>query len=196
MNILTSSTFSLPLFPLSAHILPGGVMSLRIFEPRYVRMVKEACANESGFAICMLNAQGDKGKNQHIYPVGTYATVEDFDLLEDGLLGITVKGHRCIRIDSIRTEEDGLRIGQCSWQDNWKMSEKSESIAPMDARLKEIFQKYPEVNTLYPSPEFDNPIWVIYRWLELLPVNAEQKQAFLEQKDCTTALAFLSQIVE
>lgn len=66
----------------------------------------------------------------------------------------------------------------------------------MDKRLKEIFQKYPEVNTLYPTPEFDNPIWVIYRWLELLPVNAEQKQQFLENKDCSVALEFLSQLVE
>ncbi|WP_343860474.1 LON peptidase substrate-binding domain-containing protein [Aliiglaciecola litoralis] len=193
---MATSTLSLPLFPLSAHVLPGGVMSLRIFEPRYVRMVKEACANGTGFAICMLNAQGDKSNNQHIYPLGTYVTVEDFDLLDDGLLGITVKGHRCIRIESITTEEDGLRIGQCRWQDNWKCAIDAETITPMDARLREIFEKYPEVKNLYPSPEFDNPIWVIYRWLELLPVNAEQKQAFLEEKDCRTALEFLSQLVE
>lgn len=191
-----TSTFSLPLFPLSAHILPGGVMTLRIFEPRYIRMVKEACANQSGFAICMLKSQANKEANEHIYAVGTFATVEDFDLLDDGLLGVTVKGHRCVRIDSIKTESDGLRVGQCHWQENWTCHIESEKIAPMDQRLKEIFNKYPEVNTLYPSPEFDNPIWVIYRWLELLPVNAEQKQQFLENKDCSGALEFLSQLVE
>ena len=191
-----TSTFSLPLFPLSAHILPGGVMTLRIFEPRYIRMVKEACANQSGFAVCMLKPQANKDTNEHIYPVGTFATVEDFDLLDDGLLGITVKGHRCVKIDSIKTESDELRIGQCHWQENWTCQIDPQSIAPMDKRLKEIFQKYPEVNTLYPTPEFDNPIWVIYRWLELLPVNAEQKQQFLENKDCSVALEFLSQLVE
>ncbi|WP_260681677.1 LON peptidase substrate-binding domain-containing protein [Aliiglaciecola sp. M165] len=193
---MATSTFSLPLFPLSAHILPGGVMSLRIFEPRYIRMIKEACANQTGFAICMLNSQGDKEQNEHIYPVGTFVTVEDFDLLEDGLLGIKVKGHRCVRIERIDTDKDGLRIGQCHWQENWTCEINPQAIAPMDSRLKEIFNKYPEVKTLYPQPEFNNPIWVIYRWLELLPVNAEQKQAFLEQKDCQIALEFLSQLVE
>ena len=52
-----------PLFPLSAHLLPEGRMALRIFEPRYVRMVKQACAANSGFVMCMLNASGDKETN-------------------------------------------------------------------------------------------------------------------------------------
>lgn len=193
---MNTGSFNLPLFPLSAHILPGGVMALRIFEPRYIRMVKQACANQTGFIICMYNAKGDKSTNQHIFPVGTYVTVEDFDLLEDGLLGITVKGHRCVYIDSVETEYDELRIGTCRWQDNWSCTFPVDQIQPMDQRLREIFEKYPEVKSLYPQPEFDNPIWVIYRWLELLPVNAERKQQFLTQKDCSTALEFLSQLVE
>jgi hypothetical protein len=193
---LTTNTFSLPLFPLSVHILPGGMMSLRIFEPRYIRMVKQACAEQTGFAICMYNSQGDKETNQHIYPLGTYVTIVDFDLLEDGILGITVKGHRCVRINSIHTDKDGLRVGQCEGQENWNCPLTLDSVTPMDQRLQELFHKYPEVNNLYPSPEFDNPIWIIYRWLELLPVNAHQKQAFLEQKDCHLALEFLSQLVE
>ncbi|WJG08408.1 LON peptidase substrate-binding domain-containing protein [Aliiglaciecola sp. LCG003] len=191
-----SNIFSAPLFPLSAHLLPGGMMSLRIFEPRYIRMVKEACANQTGFIICMLNSQGNKQLNQHIYPVGTYATVVDFDLLEDGLLGIKVQGHRCVTIDAIESQDDGLRVGQCQWQDDWSCDLDIDTLAPMHTRLQEIFVKYPEVNALYPKPEFSNPLWVIYRWLELLPVPAEQKQKFLAQKDCVNAVEFLSQLVE
>lgn len=190
------TVFSLPLFPLSAHILPGGRMSLRIFEPRYVRMVKEACSNGTGIGICMFNSQGNKDTNEHIHPVGTYVTVEDFDLLDDGLLGITVQGHRCFSITSVEVEADDLRVGQCEWLDNWSASENALNIDPMDRRLKEIFEKYPEVQTLYKKPEFENPIWVIYRWLELIPVNAEQKQHFLQQKDCSIALKYLAQLVD
>ena len=61
-----SKYFDIPLFPLSAHLLPGGGMSLRIFEPRYTRMIKQACASDSGFGICMLNSKGDKDKNEKV----------------------------------------------------------------------------------------------------------------------------------
>ena len=171
-------------------------MSLRIFEPRYVRMVKEACAQQRGIGICMLNALGDKGTNKHIYPIGTYATIEDFTLLEDGLLGITVQGQRCFRIDTISVEEDELRIGNCHWADEWDCQISCAQISPMDSRLREVFEKYPDVSQLYPEPRFEDPLWVIYRWLELLPVNVEYKQQLLEQKDCSTALEYLSQLVE
>ena len=191
-----NANFETPLFPLSAHLLPGGRMSLRIFEPRYVRMVKEACAADSGFGICMLNAKGDKTKNQHIYPIGTHAKVIDFDLMEDGFLGVTVEGQKCFKIESVTTQSDELRVGQCQWIDDWTAHSAELSIAPIDERLIEVFDKYPELKALYQTPKFNDPIWVIYRWLELLPVNAEQKQQFLQQKDCVKALDYLTQLVE
>jgi Lon protease-like protein len=191
-----SSSFEIPLFPLSAHLLPGGRISLRIFEPRYVRMVKEACAADTGFGICMLNAQGDKDKNEHIYPIGTFAKVIDFDLLDDGLLGVTVEGNDCFKIISIKTEPDDLRVGECQWSEAWPPRSTEDSIAPIDEKLMEIFDQYPELQSLYQNPKFEDPLWVIYRWLELLPVNAEHKQQLLQQKDCVKALDFLTQLVE
>ncbi|GAC18827.1 LON peptidase substrate-binding domain-containing protein [Paraglaciecola arctica] len=191
-----NSYFETPLFPLSAHLLPGGRMLLRIFEPRYVRMVKEACAAETGFGMCMLNAQGDKEQNQHIYSIGTYVKVIDFDLLDDGFLGVIVEGQKCFEIMSITTETDELRIGKCIWLAEWSTQSTEQSIAPIDERLMDVFDKYPELQSLYQNPKFNDPIWVIYRWLELLPVDAEKKQQFLQQKDCVKALDFLTQLVE
>jgi Lon protease-like protein len=186
----------LPLFPLSAHILPEGRMSLRIFEPRYTRMVKEACQNDTGFVICMLNSKGDKTTNSHIFPVGTYCKVIDFDVLDDGLLGVTVEGERCVTIEKIETETDELRVGECAWSEPWQCGFELEDIQPMDKRLAEIFEKFPEVNGLYEQVKLDDPMWVINRWLELLPVDAEQKQHFLSQKDCSQIVEYLSQLIE
>jgi uncharacterized protein len=187
---------TIPLFPLSAHLLPGGRLALRIFEPRYVRMVKEACANNTGFGICMLDAKGSKELNQHILPIGTYAKVIDFDLLPDGMLGITVEGERCFNILSVSTEKDELRIGECEWLSEWTLPAHEKLLSPINERLIEVFEKYQELRNLYDTPHFDDPIWVIYRWLELLPVHAEQKQQLLQNKDCVKAISFLTQLVE
>lgn len=184
-----------PLFPLSAHLLPEGRMSLRIFEPRYTRMIKQACAENTGFVMCMLNANGDKEKNQHIYPIGTYAKVVDFDLLDDGLLGIKVAGSYLVEVSNIVTEPDGLRLGDCKELTPWQCDIDPKQIAPMDERLKEIFAKYDDIAALYEAPRFDDPIWVMRRWLELLPVDGGQKQQFLQQHDCNKLLNYLNALI-
>lgn len=187
---------TVPLFPLSSHVFPEGRMALRIFEPRYTRMVKEVCASDAGFVICMINNAGEKSNNTHIFPLGTYCKVIDFDILEDGLLGVTIEGKHCVAISDIETQNDGLRVGQCEEAKAWQCNTPLEDLEPMKQRLKEVFENYPEVSQLYDQPKFDDPIWVVNRWLELLPVGAEQKQHFMAQQDCNKVLEYLSQLIE
>lgn len=171
-------------------------MSLRIFEPRYIRMVKEVCANDSGLVICMLNAEGDPQTNQHIFPVGTFSQVIDFELLEDGLLGIKVAGLYTVEVSNIATESDGLRVGQCEKRDAWQCDVPAEQISPMVKKLKEVFERYSELESLYATTQFDNPTWVLYRWLELLPIDAKQKQYFLAQQNCKPLLNYLYTLMQ
>ena len=42
-----------PIFPLSSITFPGGYMPLRIFEPRYLDMVKNCVKNNTGFGISL-----------------------------------------------------------------------------------------------------------------------------------------------
>ncbi|MEM7420083.1 MAG: LON peptidase substrate-binding domain-containing protein [Pseudomonadota bacterium] len=184
-----------PLFPLSAHLLPEGRMALRIFEPRYLRMVKEACAENKGFVMCMLNASGNKDLNEHIHKIGTMAHVVDFDMLDDGLLGIKVAGSKLVEVSDIQTEKDGLRIGTCKPMSQWDCTLAPQQLAPMDERLEEIFSDYEELASLYDAPKFDCPNWVLNRWLELLPVDGAQKQHFMAQKECTGLLHYLSALI-
>lgn len=171
-------------------------MALRIFEPRYTRMVKEACRRDEGFVICMLNSHGNKEDNTHIYETGTYCKVIDFDVLEDGLLGITVEGVRSVTVKNIQTEADGLRVADCEETDAWICNVDIADLTPMNERLGEIFATFKEVSGLYEEVKLDDPRWVINRWLELLPVGAEQKQYFLSQKDCSKIVNYLSQLIE
>ena len=184
-----------PLFPLSAHLLPEGRMALRIFEPRYVRMVKEACAENKGFVMCMLNANGDKERNEHIHKIGTFAHVVDFDMLDDGLLGIKVAGSHLVEVSNIQTDKDDLRTGVCETISPWTCDLSPRQLAPMDERLKEIFGNYDELASLYDDLKFECPTWVLNRWLELLPVDGAQKQHFLAQRECTSLLNYLSALI-
>ena len=46
-------THALPLFPLRSVLMPGGPMALRVFEPRYLDMVKRRPRSGGSFGICL-----------------------------------------------------------------------------------------------------------------------------------------------
>ena len=50
------NTEELPLFPLSAVLLPGGRLPLQIFEPRYLDLVSHCMKTDSGFGIVRITS--------------------------------------------------------------------------------------------------------------------------------------------
>ena len=63
---------TLPLFPLNTILLPGGVLALRIFERRYVDMVRRSLRENSGFGIVSIRRILFRGQGgvQPRYPSG------------------------------------------------------------------------------------------------------------------------------
>ena len=49
-----SNAVELPLFPLRSVLFPGGVLPLRIFEPRYVDMIGRCMREQKGFGIVLI----------------------------------------------------------------------------------------------------------------------------------------------
>ncbi|RWU12400.1 peptidase S16 [Pseudidiomarina gelatinasegens] len=189
---------TIPLFPLSGHVLPGGTMRLRIFEPRYVRMVKESCngTNCRPIGMCMLNDQGNTGNNTHIHPIGTAVTIVDFEQLPDGLLGITVSGQGLFRITDTTVEADGLRVGHFEDHPVWPSQPLSYDDAFLADQLVEIYKTYPELAVDYTDAQLQQADWVCLRWLELIPVGAQTKQELLQNPNVDGALTFLRDLVK
>ncbi len=104
----------LPLFPLNTVLFPGATLSLRIFEQRYLDMVRDCTRNDQGFGvICAWPAR--EGQLARHARIGCEAAIVDFSTLEDGLLGLQCEGRRRFRIVETRAREDGLLIGQIDW---------------------------------------------------------------------------------
>lgn len=179
----------LALFPLSAHLLPGGIMPLRIFEPRYQRMVAEA--QERAFALCMLDPRQPEAM-RNMYPIATRGRIIDFDLLPDGLLGITVLGLDRVRICDLWQEPDGLRVGEVELLPPWQTGRLSAAQHALAKALQDVFNDYPEYAALYAQPDWEDASWVAQRWLEVLPIPVEQKQWLMAARDNQPALSLLS----
>jgi Lon protease-like protein len=99
----------LPLFPLNAVLVPGLVLPLHIFEPRYRELVEELLDNpiedarEFGIVAVREGHDVDRDGILALYPVGTAAVLRQAERLEDGRFDIVTTGSRRFRIASIDT---------------------------------------------------------------------------------------------
>ena len=100
---------TVPLFPLRTVLVPGLVLPLHIFEPRYrlmVSMLADAPEDERGFGIvAMRPGCSESDGRAGIYDMGTMARITKMDELPDGRYDIVTVGARRFSIESL---DDGL----------------------------------------------------------------------------------------
>src|SRR5258706_11142085 len=110
-----SATAILPLFPLRTVLFPGGLLPLRIFEPRYIDMVGRCMRTESCFGVVHITAGGEVGTVSGLASVGTNPRIVDFERRPDGLLGLLCRGERRFVLRTRSTQDDGLHVGRVEW---------------------------------------------------------------------------------
>ena len=103
---------SFPLFVLEP-LLPGQVMQLHVFEPRYIRLTDRALSEprlNRAFGMVGASSRTSSGLNTH----GVEARILEHTLLGNGCYLLRVQGMRRFRI--LRTWElDGYRNAAVSW---------------------------------------------------------------------------------
>ena len=169
----------LPLFPLSSIVMPDGLMPLRLFERRYIDMVKNCFKTDTGFGVCLIKEGNEAGEPSTPYPIGTLATIVDFDQGSDGLLHITAKGEQEFRILTYAANEAKLLVAEIELiplRPPTPMDEKVEALA-----LKlELILQYLEPDIRFEKQGLDDPDWICHRLLELLPLTPEVKYELLQ----------------
>jgi Lon protease-like protein len=186
----------LPLFPLNTVLFPRGPLPLRIFEPRYVDMVKRCMREGSCFGVVLLQGGGETGPIDGIAEIGTTARIVDFNLLPDGLLGLTCRGERRFRVLRCWRQDDGLNLGEVEWMDERAVPALA---VPLEHRhLADLLRRVlPELGEVYSGiePRFDDADWVGARLVEILPLSLADKQACLAMDDPLDRLATLSPFI-
>jgi Lon protease-like protein len=190
-------TRRLPLFPLRTVLFPGGPLSLRIFEPRYVNMVSRCLREGSGFVVVQL-LDGTEAGNHSISTaaIGTEAKIVDFDRLEDGLLGLTCMGAGRVRVIETWQEEDGLHMAELD-----DLPADPVSAVPNDCRhlvdaLEHLYPQLPSLYAQWVPKHLDDATWVGNRLAELSPFDASVRQGLMEMTDPEERLRFLAPLVQ
>jgi hypothetical protein len=174
----------LPLFPLSTVLFPGGRLQLRVFEPRYLDLVRECSRAQRPFGVNLILQGREVGAPAAPAAVGTLARIRDFYTLHDGLLGILAEGEARFRVTRTRVRSDGqVRADVALWPD-----EPTHALPPEHGLLAILLDRLLTAFAADQPPPFeaaqlDDAAWVGMRLSELLPLSLEERQRMLEIDD-------------
>lgn len=183
----------LPLFPLAHVLFPDAQLDLRIFEPRYLDLVRDCAREGRGFGICLILDGHEAGAPALPAAVGTLARIVDFHTLPDGLLGIRVQGSTRFRVSATRVRDNGLLHGQVEhWADEARRPVPPE-YGLLVTILERLLERIGGHGAHYPRSRLDDAAWVGFRLAQHLPLSAPEKQELLQLIDPLARLARLVQ---
>tara|TARA_B100000927_G_scaffold90813_1_gene73451 strand:- start:741 stop:1331 length:591 start_codon:yes stop_codon:yes gene_type:complete len=187
---------NLPVFPLGLVALPGTIQNLQIFEPRYIRMVKECMAKDHGFVIVFQNGTNKNG-NYEISKKGSYVEIIDFNNLPNGLLGITVKSINKVAIKDLTQLEDGLHVAQINPLIDPEVDDQALLAEfPEITNILNQLIKHPRILEMPLDVDFNSADSVAYHLAGLIPISWSRKQSLLEAFDASQRLNILSKYIE
>ncbi len=178
------------LFPLNIVLFPDGPLPLRIFETRYVDMVRRCMRDSQAFGVVLIREGSEVGPAE-TFDVGTFAKIVDFHQLSDGLLGLSCIGQQRFRIRSRSRQPDGLNLAEV----DHLAAEPTVAVPARHARLSRLLQRVlPQLGEVYDgfALRLDDAAWVGHRLAEILPIPPADKQSHLELDDPIQRLDLLA----
>jgi Lon protease-like protein len=185
-----SAAGELPLFPLSTVLFPGGPLRLRIFEPRYLDMVRHCLKGSRAFGVVLILEGEEAGEVVSVADNGTSARVVDFNTLPDGLLGIDCLGEQRFRVLRRWQQDDGLNVAEVEYLPDDPPCALPAELAHLGELLREVLPQLGE-RYAHAVAHYEDAGWVGNRWAEVLPLTAAERQQLLE---LANPLARLTQV--
>ena len=196
------------LFPLNAVLFPGGLLPLRVFEARYMDMVRDCLRSGQPFGVNLITEGQEVGQAAHCEAVGCLATIEDWDMEQFGVLQIRCRGGARFRTLSRTVEPGGLVRAEVEHIADDQDRPLAPEHAPCASLLRRIVEDRnaqaaaagpadaPPALPFTPPYRFESTVWVGNRLCEVLPVPLRAKQKLMALEDAEARLAIVSRYLK
>ncbi len=198
-----SSSIVLPIFPLNTVLFPEGLLPLRVFEPRYMDMVRDCLRDEQEFGVCLIKKGREVGATTEPEEIGCRARIIDWNMEQLGVLQINVQGTERFHIRQLYSEPSGLLKAEVrpmeSIEPIHSVPKEFESCSKLLMRMIQQMQQDTEDPTKMPFAEphrFNDATWVSNRLCEVLPISMLAKQKLMELSDAPTRLSLVHQYLQ
>jgi Lon protease-like protein len=198
---MTADTHALPLFPLRSVLFPGGRLSLKVFEARYLDLMSDCLREQRPFGVvCLLQGaevrQPGAPDTTRFEPVGVLAHLTEVDAPSAGLLKVRCTGGLRFQWRSVKEAANGL------WQAHGSSTLPPDPVLPPGQRFAPAadaleraylaLAQRPE-SELPQERRFDDAGWVANRWCELLPIPLAARQQLMTLADPLQRLALVDE---
>ena len=193
----------IPLFPLGTVLFPDGVIALKIFEARYLDMIKSCLREKTEFGVISIMKSPDDEDDPSLTfsQIGTLAQIEDFDPVQPALYMTKSFGTQRFKLLNSKQESSGLWIGEVELLENDPITPIPEEHQKVAHLLNDIISVIQSEDLLGEAPfkkpfKVDDCGWVSNRLAELLPISLAQKNHLLAQTNPRIRLDLVTEIIE
>lgn len=193
---------TIPVFPLPGMLLlPGGQVSLNIFEMRYLNMVQDALAAKDRLIGLILPKQDTSTKEQKrpLNTVGCAGRITSFEETLDGRFLITVTGYSRFSLEDELPTVRGYRRFSTYWKP-YKDDLNIEVHPDIDReRLISVLKNFAEHSDIHMDWQIleNMPSFNLITFFSMsLPFDDIQKQTLLEAKTLANRADLLIEMVE
>ncbi len=196
----------LPLFPLKTVLFPEGILPLKVFETRYIDMVRECMKRNMPFGVVLIKTGQEVGMVAEPEAIGCLAYIADWDMQNLGVMMLRTQGGERFRILETRILSDQrleARVEMIAADSTVPVSDihvtcaKTLKIVIDDVDAKGRAAQGDAFNSPFSQPiRLDCASWVANRWCEILPIPLKARQKLLELEDAHNRLTIVHQYLQ
>jgi Lon protease-like protein len=188
-------TLDIPIFTLRTVLFPGGVLPLRVFEQRYMDMIKNCIRDSRSFGVCLIKEGPEVGEAAVPEDVGCLAKVTDWEMPQLGILDISTVGQQRFRILKHWATNSHLVMAQVLLVPEEPAQSLPAAHQVCATVIQQVVQRLGGKNFL-PPHKYHDAVWVGYRLAEVLLMDIIEKQHLLEMQDSLIRIHRLHQILQ
>ena len=176
----------LPMFPLGTVLLPGMVLPLHVFEPRYRQLVQDCEAGDGEFGVVLIERGSEVGGGDVRTDVGTVAKIVQSQSLPDGRYLLATVGARRLRVERWLDDDPYPRAEVADWPDiapdDGEMGDGGEQRRALEALVRRAAALRTELGENAPPVDLtlvDDPVLAVYQAMLAAAAGPADLQALL-----------------
>jgi uncharacterized protein len=139
------------MFPLASVLLPGMLLPLHVFEPRYRVLVDDVLQGDGRFGVVLIERGHEVGGGDQRSDVGTVAEVVRTEVLPDGRWALLAAGRERVRVDRWLEDDPYPRAEVRAWPDEPADIPANDLLVDVTARLRRVHALASELG--HPVPD-------------------------------------------